>query len=88
MAAPARSGFLAVASREVLWIWRDRTALFLVVGIPLIAFTLLAATFSNAVIRHLHVAVVDLDHSQTSMSFVQAIELGARRQRDVALFRS
>ncbi len=74
MAAPARSGFLAVASREVLWIWRDRTALFLVVGIPLIAFTLLAATFSNAVIRHLHVAVVDLDHSQTSMSFVQAID--------------
>ncbi len=74
MAAQSRSGFLAVASREVLWIWRDKTALFLVVGIPLIAFTLLAATFSNAVIRHLHVAVVDLDHSQTSMTFVQAID--------------
>jgi ABC-2 type transport system permease protein len=74
MAAPSRSGLLAVASREVFWIWRDKTALFLVVGIPLIAFTLLAATFSNAVIRHLHVAVVDLDHSQTSMTFVQAID--------------
>jgi ABC-2 type transport system permease protein len=74
MAAPSRSGFLAVASREAFWIWRDKTALFLVVGIPLIAFTLLAATFSNAVIRHLHVAVVDLDHSQTSMTFVQAID--------------
>jgi ABC-2 type transport system permease protein len=74
MATPARPGLLAVASREVLWIWRDRTALFLVIGIPLIAFALLAATFSNAVIRDLNVAVVDLDHSHTSMTFVQAID--------------
>ena len=63
------------------WIWRDQAALFLAIGVPLIAFALLAATFSNAVIRGLHVSVVDPDRSQTSMTFVQAIELGARRQR-------
>ncbi|WP_455707947.1 ABC transporter permease [Mesorhizobium sp. ORM8.1] len=48
-------------------------ALLLVVGIPLIAFALLATTFSNAVIRDLKVDVVDQDRSQTSMTFVQAI---------------
>jgi ABC-2 type transport system permease protein len=73
MAELARSGFLSVAVREATWIWRDRVALFLVVGIPLIAFTLLAATFSNAVIRDLHVDVVDQDRSQTSTIIVQAI---------------
>ena len=48
-------------------------ALLLVIGVPLIAFALLAATFSNAVIRDLRVDVVDQDQSQTSMTFVQAI---------------
>src|SRR4029077_7330327 len=53
--------------------WRDKVALLLVAGIPLIAFALLAATFSNAVIRDLRVDVVDQDRSRTSMGFVQAI---------------
>ncbi|WDZ79152.1 ABC transporter permease (plasmid) [Ensifer adhaerens] len=66
-------GLVAVAAREVLWIWRDKVALLLVVGIPLLAFSLLAATFGNAVIRNLHVDVVDQDRSRTSMTFVQAI---------------
>ncbi|ANY82753.1 ABC transporter (plasmid) [Microvirga ossetica] len=69
----ARPGLLRVAIREVVWIAHDRVALLLVIGIPLLAFTLLAATFSNAVIRDLRVDVVDQDRSQTSMIFVQAI---------------
>ena len=68
-----RFGIVDVAVREVIWIWRDRIALFLVVGIPLIAFAILAATFSNAVIRDLRVAVVDQDRSKTSENLVQAI---------------
>ncbi|MEK1889794.1 MAG: ABC transporter permease [Phyllobacterium sp.] len=68
-----RHGVIAVATREVKWIWCDRVALFVVMGIPLIAFAILAATFSNAVIRDLKVDVVDQDRSQTSMTYVQAI---------------
>src|SRR5258705_4448224 len=68
-----RPGILSVAAREVAWIWRDKVALLLVVGIPLIAFALLAATFSNAVIRDLRVDVVDQDRSKTSETFIQAI---------------
>lgn len=70
---PLGHGVIKVATREVIWIWRDRVALFLIIGIPLIAFSILAATFSNAVIRDLRVDVVDQDRSQTSTTYVQAI---------------
>jgi ABC-2 type transport system permease protein len=73
MPTASRPGILSVAVREVLWIWRDKVALLVVVGVPLVAFALLAATFSNAVIRDLRIDVVDQDRSQTSMNFVQAI---------------
>src|SRR3954451_15790424 len=66
-------GILRVAMREVNWMWRDKVAIILVIVIPLLAFSLLATTFSNAVIRDLRVDVVDQDRSQTSMSYVQAI---------------
>jgi len=83
-----RAGILAVAAREIAWIRRDRAAFLLVFGIPLIAFALLAATFSNAVIRNLRVDVVDQDHTPTSMTFVQAIDAApsvtvARRSDDL-----
>src|SRR5229473_3353690 len=74
---PLGPGLLCVATREVLWIWRDRIALLLVVAIPLAAFAILAATFSHAVIRDLKVDVVDQDRSQTSMTYVQAINAAA-----------
>jgi ABC-2 type transport system permease protein len=88
MSKLARPGILSVAVREATWIWRDKVALLLVVGIPLIAFTLLAATFSNAVIRDLSVDVVDQDRSQTSTIIVQAINSApgvnvARRSSDL-----
>jgi ABC-2 type transport system permease protein len=57
------SGIAAVAAREVAWIWRDPVALLLVIVVPLLAFGLLAGTFSNAVIRDLRIAVVDQDRS-------------------------
>lgn len=68
-----RPGMLLVATRELRWMWRDRVAAFLVLGVPLIAFCLLAITFSNAVLRDLRVTIVDSDRSATSMSFIQAI---------------
>jgi ABC-2 type transport system permease protein len=52
---------------------RDRLALFLAVGVPLIALALLAWTFSNAVIRDLRVSVVDADRTAASMTYVQSI---------------
>ena len=56
-------GLIAVAWREVQWIWRDRVALLLVAGVPLLAFALLSLTFSNAVVRDLKVDVVDADNA-------------------------
>jgi ABC-2 type transport system permease protein len=73
MKRPAQPGILLVAAREWRWMRRDRLALFLAIGVPIIAFTLLAATFSNAVIRNLQVSVVDADRSPTSLVFVQAM---------------
>ena len=88
MPSVRRFGIVDVAVREVIWIWRDKVALLLVVVIPLIAFAILAATFSNAVIRDLRVDVVDQDRSKTSETFVQAISSApgvtvARRSSDL-----
>jgi ABC-2 type transport system permease protein len=74
MSKALRPGLLAVAVREVAWIRRDPVARLMVLAIPLIAFALLAMTFSNAVIRQLKVDVVDQDRSHTSMTLVQAID--------------
>jgi ABC-2 type transport system permease protein len=73
MRTPPRPGVLLVATRELRWMRQDRVALFLAIGMPLIAFALLALTFSNAVIRNLRVSVVDADRTPTSMIYVQAI---------------
>jgi ABC-2 type transport system permease protein len=73
MSMPEATGLVAVAAREVRWIWRDKVALVLVVAIPLIAFALLAGTFSNAVIRDLRVDIVDQDQTPTSATFIQAV---------------
>jgi ABC-2 type transport system permease protein len=64
---------LAVALREVRWIRRDPVALFLLFGVPAIAFAVLGLTFSSAVVRGLNVVVVDMDHSPTSQSFIQTL---------------
>ena len=73
MRTPPRPGFLLVATRELRWMRRDRVALFLALGVPIIAFTILSLIFSNAVIRNLRVSVVDADRSPTSLTYVQAI---------------
>jgi ABC-2 type transport system permease protein len=52
---------------------RDRVALFLALGVPIIAFTILSLIFSNAVIRNLRVTIVDADRSPTSLIYVQAV---------------
>jgi ABC-2 type transport system permease protein len=73
MRTPAQRGFVLVAARELRWIIRDRVALFLMVGVPLIAFFILGLTFSSAVIRGLSTFVVDADHSATSETLIQSV---------------
>src|SRR5271155_337425 len=73
MRPPPHPGFLLVATRELRWMRRDGLALFLALGVPIIAFSILALTFSNVVIRNLKVSVVDADRSSTSLTYVQAI---------------
>ena len=73
MILPAEPGFVLVATRELRWILRDRIALFLMVGVPLIAFAVLGLTFSSAVIRGLNTVVVDADHTPTSHAMAQAV---------------
>ncbi len=74
MIAPAQPGFLLVATRELRWILRDRIALFLMIGVPLIAFAVLGLTFSSGVIRGLNTVVVDADQTPTSLAMLQTIE--------------
>ena len=73
MKTPPRPGFLLVAARELRWMRRDRVALLLTLGVPIVAFTILALIFSNAVIRNLNVSIVDADRSATSLIYVQAV---------------
>jgi ABC-2 type transport system permease protein len=73
MRTPPRPGILLVATRELRWMRRDGVALFLALGVPIIAFTILAAIFSNAVVRNLKVTIVDADRSPTSLIYVQAV---------------
>jgi ABC-2 type transport system permease protein len=73
MRTPPQPGILLVATRELRWMRRDRLAPLLTIVVPIIAFAVLATTFSNAVIRNLKVTVVDSDRSPTSLTYVQAV---------------
>ena len=66
MKPPPRPGLLLVAAREIRFFRRDRAGWLLVVAIPLIAFAILAWTFSSAVVRGLNVLIVDMDRSTVS----------------------
>ncbi|WP_294535079.1 ABC transporter permease [uncultured Rhodoblastus sp.] len=74
MKRPPRPGLLLVMAREARWMRRDKHALLLTLAVPLLAFALLAYTFSGAVIRNLGVAVVDADRTPTSIEYVQKID--------------
>jgi hypothetical protein len=65
MSGAATPGFLAVAGRELRWIWQDRAAFLLVFIIPLLAASISAPTFSEPVIRRMRAAIVDQDRTQT-----------------------
>ena len=47
MKRPPRPGVLHVAARELRWMRRDRVALFLTIGVPLIAFNRDYKTFAE-----------------------------------------
>ena len=73
MRPPARPGLWLVATREIRFFRRDPAGLFLIIAIPLIAFAVLAWTFSSAVVRGLDVVIVDMDRSAVSIGVVQEI---------------
>ena len=70
--APKR-GFLLVFRREWRWLMHDQVALILIFVVPLFAFAVLTAVFSNQVIRGLGTVVVDEDRSETSRAFVEQV---------------
>jgi ABC-2 type transport system permease protein len=89
MKRPTSPGFVLVAIRELRWIVKDRVALFLMIGVPLIAFAILGLTFSSAVIRGLNTVVVDADHTASSQVLVETIDAApgislSRRANDLA----
>jgi ABC-2 type transport system permease protein len=73
MKRPPRPGLRLVAAREIRFFRRDHAGLFLLLAVPLIAFAVLAWTFSHPVVRGLNVVVVDTDRSRISSEFIQAI---------------
>jgi ABC-2 type transport system permease protein len=73
MKRPPRPGLMLVATREMRFFRRDHAGLFLLLAIPLIAFAVLAWTFSSAVVRGLNVVVDDENRSSLSSQFVETI---------------
>jgi ABC-2 type transport system permease protein len=73
MRLASKPGFLLVARRECQWLLGDRVALLLIFGVPLFAFVVLTTVFSNPVIRHLGVTVVDMDRSDASRALVEYV---------------
>lgn len=73
MKPPPRPSVRLVAAREIRFFRRDRAGLFLLVAVPLIAFAILAWTFSSAVVRGLDIVIVDMDRSAISDSVIQEI---------------
>jgi ABC-2 type transport system permease protein len=73
MTAAPRPGFLLVARRECRWLFRDRVALILILGVPLFAFVVLTIVFSHPVIRGLGVSIVDEDRSDASRALVEYV---------------
>jgi ABC-2 type transport system permease protein len=69
----AKPGFLLIATREWRWLLHDRVALVLIFGVPLFAFVVLTAVFSQPVIRGLGVVVVDADRSDTSRALIEQV---------------
>src|SRR5215472_6689822 len=68
-----KPGFILVARREWRWLLHDRAALILIFGVPLFAFAVLTAVFSQPVIRELGVVIVDADRSETSRAFAEEV---------------
>src|SRR5262245_45654865 len=75
MKALPKPGFLLVARREWRWLLHDRVMVFLIFGVPLFAFAVLAAVFIHPVVRGLGIVVVDADRSQTSRAFVEHLSV-------------
>ena len=73
MRLASKPGFLLVARRECQWLFHDRVALLLIIGVPLFGFVVLTTVFSRPVIRELGVTVVDEDRSDASRALVDYV---------------
>jgi len=73
MRLASKPGFWLVARRECRWLFRDRVALLLILGVPLFAFVVLTTVFSHPVIRGLGVTVIDEDKSDASRALVEYV---------------
>ena len=65
----------AVARKELNHIVRDRSTLFLVLFTPTLVLLLMAYALTVE-LKHIPIAVLDLDRTQTSQTFVQQITAG------------
>ena len=65
----------AVIRKEVNHIRRDRSTLFLVLFTPTLILLLMAYALTVD-LKHIPIAVLDLDRSQTSITFIQQISAG------------
>jgi ABC-2 type transport system permease protein len=73
MRPASKPGFLLVVRRECHWLFHDRVALLLILGVPLFAFVVLTTVFSRPVIRGLGVTIVDEDRSDASRALVEYV---------------
>jgi len=73
MKRPPKPGVLLVAVREWRWLLRDPAAALLVFGVPVLAFAILVAVFTNPVIRGLNTVVIDDDRSQSSRRLIEVL---------------
>jgi ABC-2 type transport system permease protein len=85
----AKPGFWLVVRRECRWLFHDRVALLLMFAVPLFAFVILSAVFTQQVIRGLGVIVVDDDRSEISRAFIEKVAAApglsiTRRAADLA----
>src|ERR1051325_7037906 len=65
-------GFWSVASKELLHIRRDPTTLVFALLIPILQLILFGFAIDYDV-RHIHTAIVDLDHSRESREYITSL---------------
>lgn len=74
---------LAIARREIFFMWRDRDLRYILLVGPLLGLLVFYFTYSHQVLKDIPAAVVDLDRSRASQELVRNI-LGAENLKITA----